>query len=39
MADTQQARVRFVCQGGQGRGGAWIWIGVEDAAKNTKLAE
>jgi uncharacterized glyoxalase superfamily protein PhnB len=21
----------YLCQGGQGRGGAWIWIGVEDA--------
>jgi len=23
----------FLCQGGQGRGGAWIWIGVEDVEK------
>jgi predicted enzyme related to lactoylglutathione lyase len=23
----------YLCQGDQGRGGAWIWIGVEDAAK------
>ena len=23
----------YLCQGGQGRGGAWVWIGVEDAAK------
>jgi catechol 2,3-dioxygenase-like lactoylglutathione lyase family enzyme len=23
----------FLCQGGQGRGGAWVWIGVEDAAR------
>ena len=23
----------YLCQGGQGRGGAWIWIGVEDAEK------
>ena len=21
----------YLCRGGQGRGGAWIWIGVEDA--------
>lgn len=21
----------FLCQGGQGRGGAWVWIGVDDA--------
>jgi len=21
----------YLCQGGQGRGGAWVWIGVEDA--------
>ena len=23
----------YLCQGDQGRGGAWIWIGVEDAEK------
>jgi catechol 2,3-dioxygenase-like lactoylglutathione lyase family enzyme len=23
----------YLCQGGQGRGGAWIWIGVEDAQR------
>jgi catechol 2,3-dioxygenase-like lactoylglutathione lyase family enzyme len=23
----------YLCQGGQGRGGAWVWIGVEDAEK------
>jgi catechol 2,3-dioxygenase-like lactoylglutathione lyase family enzyme len=23
----------YLCRGGQGRGGAWIWIGVEDAQK------
>jgi predicted enzyme related to lactoylglutathione lyase len=23
----------YLCRGGQGRGGAWIWIGVEDAEK------
>ncbi len=21
----------YLCRGGQGRGGAWIWIGVEEA--------
>src|ERR1700710_1260944 len=21
----------YLCQGSQGRGGAWVWIGVEDA--------
>ena len=23
----------YLCRGDQGRGGAWIWIGVEDAQK------
>ena len=23
----------YLCRGGQGRGGAWIWIGVEDAGR------
>jgi predicted enzyme related to lactoylglutathione lyase len=23
----------YLCQGAQGRGGAWIWIGVEDVEK------
>jgi catechol 2,3-dioxygenase-like lactoylglutathione lyase family enzyme len=23
----------YLCQGGQGRGGAWVWIGVEDVEK------
>jgi predicted enzyme related to lactoylglutathione lyase len=23
----------YLCQGGQGRGGAWIWIGVDDVEK------
>jgi predicted enzyme related to lactoylglutathione lyase len=23
----------YLCRGGQGRGSAWIWIGVEDAEK------
>jgi catechol 2,3-dioxygenase-like lactoylglutathione lyase family enzyme len=23
----------YLCRGAQGRGGAWVWIGVEDAAK------
>ena len=24
--------VLYLCRGDQGRGGAWIWVGVEDAA-------
>jgi len=23
----------YLCRGDQGRGGAWVWIGVEDAEK------
>lgn len=23
----------YLCRGGQGRGGAWVWIGVEDVRK------
>lgn len=23
----------YLCQGGQGKGGAWVWIGVDDAEK------
>lgn len=23
----------YLCRGGQGRGGAWVWVGVDDAAK------
>ena len=23
----------FLCRGGQGRGSAWVWIGVEDAER------
>lgn len=23
----------YLCQGGQGRGGAWVWIGVDDVEK------
>ena len=23
----------YLCRGGQGRGGAWVWVGVEDATK------
>jgi catechol 2,3-dioxygenase-like lactoylglutathione lyase family enzyme len=25
--------ILYLCRGGQGRGGAWVWIGVEDAEK------
>jgi len=33
---TSVARDRaviYLCRGGQGRGGAWVWIGVEDVRK------
>jgi predicted enzyme related to lactoylglutathione lyase len=23
----------YLCQGGQGRGGAWVWLGVEDVER------
>jgi len=23
----------YLCRGGQGKGGAWVWLGVEDARK------
>ena len=23
----------YLCRGGQGRGGAWVWVGVDDAQK------
>jgi predicted enzyme related to lactoylglutathione lyase len=23
----------YLCKGGQGRGGAWVWVGVEDVEK------
>jgi len=23
----------YLCRGGQGRGSAWVWVGVEDATK------
>jgi predicted enzyme related to lactoylglutathione lyase len=23
----------YLCRGGQGRGGAWVWLGVDDARK------
>jgi len=25
--------IMYLCRGSQGRGGAWVWIGVEDAEK------
>jgi predicted enzyme related to lactoylglutathione lyase len=28
---NRDGAVLYLCRGGQGRGGAWIWIGVEDA--------
>ncbi len=30
---SRDAAAIYLCQGDQGRGGAWVWIGVEDAAK------
>jgi len=30
---NRDSAVIYLCRGDQGRGGAWIWIGVEDAAK------
>jgi len=32
-AVSRDQAVIYLCQGGQGRGGAWVWIGVEDAEK------
>lgn len=29
----------YLCQGGQGRGGAWVWIGVEDVEDVERLHE
>ncbi|HET8888322.1 MAG TPA: glyoxalase superfamily protein [Candidatus Angelobacter sp.] len=30
---NRDGAVMYLCRGGQGRGGAWIWIGVDDAQK------
>jgi catechol 2,3-dioxygenase-like lactoylglutathione lyase family enzyme len=30
---SRQGAVMYLCRGDQGRGGAWVWIGVEDAEK------
>ncbi len=30
---SRQGAVLYLCRGSQGRGGAWVWIGVEDAEK------
>jgi catechol 2,3-dioxygenase-like lactoylglutathione lyase family enzyme len=30
---SRQGAVIYLCRGDQGRGGAWVWIGVEDAEK------
>ena len=30
---SRQGAVMYLCRGGQGRGGAWVWMGVEDAEK------
>lgn len=26
----------YLCRGDQGRGGAWVWMGVSDAAERTR---
>lgn len=30
---TRGGAAIYLCKGGQGRGGAWVWIGVDDAGK------
>jgi predicted enzyme related to lactoylglutathione lyase len=30
---TRDSAVIYLCRGDQGRGGAWVWIGVDDAQK------
>ena len=30
---TRNQALIYLCQGDQGRGGAWVWVGVEDAKK------
>lgn len=30
---SRDAAAIYLCQGSQGRGGAWIWVGVEDVKK------
>jgi predicted enzyme related to lactoylglutathione lyase len=30
---NRDAAYIYLCRGGQGRGGAWVWVGVEDAEK------
>ena len=30
---NRDGAVMYLCRGDQGQGGAWIWIGVEDAEK------
>ena len=32
-AESPEPRTSVLCQGNQGRGGTWIWIGVQDAAR------
>jgi uncharacterized glyoxalase superfamily protein PhnB len=29
----RESAVIYLCRGDQGRGGAWVWVGVEDAEK------
>jgi catechol 2,3-dioxygenase-like lactoylglutathione lyase family enzyme len=30
---SREGACLYLCLGGQGRGGAWVWMGVEDAEK------
>jgi len=30
---NRDSAVLYLCRGAQGRGGAWVWMGVEDAQK------
>ncbi len=30
---SREGAVMYLCRGDQGRGGAWVWVGVEDAEK------
>ena len=32
-AISRDGATLYLCRGAQGRGGAWVWIGVEDAEK------
>ncbi len=30
---SREGACMYLCRGDQGRGGAWVWVGVEDAEK------